>query len=220
MAGSGLCWRRGCICSLASLKAWKRHSGHVCTVAPSRRPLSQGAARLEAVPSEASLTAAALHRAEQHGLNAAIKVMDHLNASFELHSVMGHNDSTALTASSDFAAMVQERAVQSAHLDIDAPWVEKYRPKTLDDVAAHTDIIDTSADHTPPPLPHQPAAVKLLPRGRRARCTVYDDAARQSSDWCRRISCRTCCCTDRRAPARHPRSSRWRARSMGRLSAT
>ena len=25
-----------------------------------------------------------------------------------------------------------------------APWVEKYRPKTLDDVAAHTDIIDTS----------------------------------------------------------------------------
>lgn len=25
----------------------------------------------------------------------------------------------------------------------EAPWVEKYRPKTLDDVAAHTDIIDT-----------------------------------------------------------------------------
>jgi replication factor C subunit 3/5 len=25
-----------------------------------------------------------------------------------------------------------------------APWVEKYRPKTLDDVAAHKDIIDTS----------------------------------------------------------------------------
>lgn len=24
------------------------------------------------------------------------------------------------------------------------PWVEKYRPKTLDDVAAHKDIIDTS----------------------------------------------------------------------------
>lgn len=30
------------------------------------------------------------------------------------------------------------------------PWVEKYRPKTLDDVAAHKDIIDTSeqAVHT------------------------------------------------------------------------
>lgn len=26
-----------------------------------------------------------------------------------------------------------------------APWVEKYRPKTLDDVAAHKEIIDTSA---------------------------------------------------------------------------
>ena len=24
------------------------------------------------------------------------------------------------------------------------PWVEKFRPKTLDDVAAHKDIIDTS----------------------------------------------------------------------------
>ncbi|KAK9828941.1 hypothetical protein WJX72_002938 [[Myrmecia] bisecta] len=28
-------------------------------------------------------------------------------------------------------------------LDQDAPWVEKYRPKSLDDVAAHTEIIDT-----------------------------------------------------------------------------
>jgi hypothetical protein len=24
------------------------------------------------------------------------------------------------------------------------PWIEKYRPRTLDDVAAHKDIIDTS----------------------------------------------------------------------------
>ena len=33
-----------------------------------------------------------------------------------------------------------------------APWVEKYRPKSLDDVAAHTEIIDTSEwppSHTP-----------------------------------------------------------------------
>ncbi len=26
----------------------------------------------------------------------------------------------------------------------EAPWVEKYRPKTLDDVAAHKEILDTS----------------------------------------------------------------------------
>ena len=26
----------------------------------------------------------------------------------------------------------------------DAPWVEKYRPQTLDDVAAHKEIVDTS----------------------------------------------------------------------------
>lgn len=26
----------------------------------------------------------------------------------------------------------------------DAPWVEKFRPKTLEDVAAHKEIIDTS----------------------------------------------------------------------------
>ena len=30
----------------------------------------------------------------------------------------------------------------------DAPWVEKYRPQTLDDVAAHKEIVDTSASET------------------------------------------------------------------------
>lgn len=29
----------------------------------------------------------------------------------------------------------------------DAPWVEKFRPKTLDDVAAHKEIISTSEWH-------------------------------------------------------------------------
>ena len=41
-------------------------------------------------------------------------------------------------------SMVQERASQSARSDADQPWTEKFRPKTLDDVAAHKDIIDTS----------------------------------------------------------------------------
>jgi len=38
--------------------------------------------------------------------------------------------------------------VMSAPAPIDTaaqPWVEKYRPKTLDDVCAHREIIDTSA---------------------------------------------------------------------------
>lgn len=29
------------------------------------------------------------------------------------------------------------------------PWVEKYRPVTLDDVVAHGDIISTSCVHAP-----------------------------------------------------------------------
>ena len=28
------------------------------------------------------------------------------------------------------------------------PWVEKYRPKTLEDVAAHKDIVDTGKEET------------------------------------------------------------------------
>ena len=30
----------------------------------------------------------------------------------------------------------------------DAPWVEKFRPKSLDEVAAHKEIIDTSETRT------------------------------------------------------------------------
>lgn len=32
----------------------------------------------------------------------------------------------------------------TSHLKQDAPWVEKFRPKSLDEVAAHKEIIDTS----------------------------------------------------------------------------
>ena len=35
-------------------------------------------------------------------------------------------------------------------LDRDAPWVEKYRPQSLDDVAAHKEIVDTSGYQAPP----------------------------------------------------------------------
>lgn len=34
-----------------------------------------------------------------------------------------------------------------------APWVEKYRPQSLADVAAHRDIVDTSNPRLPPPSP-------------------------------------------------------------------
>ena len=33
-------------------------------------------------------------------------------------------------------------------MNVNAPWVEKYRPQTLDDVAAHTEIVDTSQSCT------------------------------------------------------------------------
>jgi hypothetical protein len=29
-----------------------------------------------------------------------------------------------------------------------APWIEKYRPKSIDEVVAHKDIVDTSAQAT------------------------------------------------------------------------
>ena len=40
---------------------------------------------------------------------------------------------------------MQSNGKPMAVLDKDAPWVEKYRPRTLDDVAAHKEIVDTSA---------------------------------------------------------------------------
>lgn len=33
---------------------------------------------------------------------------------------------------------------ESSVLDENAMWIEKYRPRSLDDVAAHKEIIDTS----------------------------------------------------------------------------
>lgn len=42
-----------------------------------------------------------------------------------------------------FAAAAKGKGL-AEKFDEDAPWVEKYRPKTLDDVAAHSEIIDTS----------------------------------------------------------------------------
>ena len=54
------------------------------------------------------------------------------------------------------------------------PWVEKYRPATLQDVAAHTDIVETSASPGPPAPAPGPPRVRggtnprprpVLPRG-------------------------------------------------------
>lgn len=54
----------------------------------------------------------------------------------------------------------------------DAPWVEKYRPKTLDDVAAHKEIIDTSK-FARKPLQVRSLVSKsaTLPRSCSAGCT-------------------------------------------------
>lgn len=41
------------------------------------------------------------------------------------------------------------------HLEAEQPWSEKYRPQTLDEVAAHKDIIDTSERTTLPQATHQ-----------------------------------------------------------------
>ena len=45
---------------------------------------------------------------------------------------------------SPLAGPVTFRVPHHAGLNVNAPWVEKYRPKSLDEVAAHTEIIDTS----------------------------------------------------------------------------
>ena len=44
----------------------------------------------------------------------------------------------------------------------DAPWVEKFRPKTLEDVAAHKEIIDTSAQSLRDPSALGPDLSPLL----------------------------------------------------------
>lgn len=49
----------------------------------------------------------------------------------------------------DGAGLVKRAAIGAPETQ---PWVEKFRPKTLNDVAAHNDIIDTSA----PVLPAEP----------------------------------------------------------------
>jgi hypothetical protein len=43
-----------------------------------------------------------------------------------------------------------------------APWVEKYRPQSLGDVAAHRDIVDTSKLPPLPPLVSPAPMIELL----------------------------------------------------------
>ena len=45
------------------------------------------------------------------------------------------------------ASSVFDRKTKDANAyATDAPWVEKFRPKSLDEVAAHKEIIETSED--------------------------------------------------------------------------
>lgn len=55
-------------------------------------------------------------------------------------------------------------------LKAEVPWSEKYRPKTLDEVAAHTDIIETSewsAQRAPCPRSGNP--ITWAPRNSKVR---------------------------------------------------
>ena len=42
------------------------------------------------------------------------------------------------------ATVFDRKAKDAAAYATDAPWVEKFRPKSLDEVAAHKEIIETS----------------------------------------------------------------------------
>jgi hypothetical protein len=72
--------------------------------------------------------------------------------------------------------------------------VEKYRPRSLDDVVAHKEIVDTSA---------------LLAA---CACAPRSELHTQSRASRRRTGCRTCCSMAPPARARRPRFWRWRAR--------
>jgi hypothetical protein len=54
-------------------------------------------------------------------------------------------DAEAAGPSGQGAAQQRRKGVDPTVDGKAAPWVEKYRPKSLDDVAAHKEIIDTSA---------------------------------------------------------------------------
>ncbi len=56
---------------------------------------------------------------------------------------LARQDLSGLAASASLVAAGGSRLKQGAP-DANAPWIEKFRPKTLDEVAAHTEIIDTS----------------------------------------------------------------------------
>lgn len=47
-------------------------------------------------------------------------------------------------STSDPATVVQAKGKGAVALEAEIPWSEKYRPKSLDQVAAHKDIIETS----------------------------------------------------------------------------
>lgn len=80
----------------------------------------------------------------------------------------------------------------------DAPWVEKYRPKTLDDVAAHKEIIDTSEQHAKPALLLRSAVVSQL----MLRTAAQSRSSRMRTGY------HTCFCMGLLALAKHPQS--WR----------
>eukprot|EP00955_Chlamydomonas_euryale_P012466 134264-Chlamydomonas_euryale.AAC.6 len=58
--------------------------------------------------------------------------------------IVGKQDLAGLIRLDDIASTSGSRLKGDASGNANAPWVEKFRPRTLDEVAAHTEIIDTS----------------------------------------------------------------------------
>ncbi len=103
-----------------------------------------------------------------------------------LNSFCAIDENRMAAEKQDLAGMAQMEIASTSgnrggKLDKNAPWIEKFRPKTLEEVAAHTEIIDTSAImcHAvgpcpqPPCVPPSPAVKRLTAQNRLPHLLFY-----------------------------------------------